>query len=74
MAAKIKVYGPLREYLQGQSEVSVAAGQTVRQALEGLGVNVLLVALVVVNEEARDKDYVLQEADVVRLTMVLGGG
>jgi sulfur carrier protein ThiS len=74
MTATLKVYGPLKSYVQDQSEVSVASGQSVRAALQGLGIPPLLVALVVVNEAPHDKDYILQDGDHVRLTMVLGGG
>jgi molybdopterin converting factor small subunit len=33
-----------------------------------------VVALVVVNEEQRSKDYVIQEGDVIRVLAVIGGG
>ncbi len=74
MTATIKLYGPLKAYAGDQFEVSVTDGQSVRSALFGLGIPAELVALVVVNEEARDKDYILQDGDIVRMTMVLGGG
>ena len=74
MIALIKVYGPLKSYVGNRTEVDVSPGQTVRAALDALGIPSVLVALVVVNEEAQSKDYILQDGDVVRLAMVLGGG
>jgi len=74
MDATLKLYGPLKDYAGGQMQVSLPAGQTVRQALEAVGVPVILVALVVVNEEPQDKDYRLQAGDVVKVMAVLGGG
>jgi sulfur carrier protein ThiS len=74
MTATLKLHGPLKDYASGQAQVSVPSGQSIRQALIGLGVPPELVALTVVNEEPRSKDYLLQPGDVVRLMAVLGGG
>jgi sulfur carrier protein ThiS len=74
MDAVLKLYGPLKTYAGGQAQVSLPAGQSVRQALESVGVPAVLVALVVVNEDPQSKDYVLQHGDVVKVMAVLGGG
>jgi len=74
MDATLKLYGPLKDYAAGQAQVHLPAGQTVRQALEAVGVPAVLVALVVVNEEPQDKEYRLQPGDVVKVMAVLGGG
>jgi sulfur carrier protein ThiS len=58
----------------GLAEVQVEAGRTVRETLAALGIVPEVVALVVVNEEQRSKDYVIQEGDVIRVLAVIGGG
>jgi sulfur carrier protein ThiS len=58
----------------GQAEVQVETGRTVRETLAALGIVPEVVALVVVNEEQRSKDYVIQEGDVIRVLAVIGGG
>ena len=74
MTAQIKPVGMLKSYIGGRNEVSVEAGRTVREAIAALGMPPEIVALVMVNEEQRPKDYILQEGDVVKLMAVLGGG
>jgi sulfur carrier protein ThiS len=58
----------------GQPEVQVETGRTVRETLAALGIVPEVVALVVVNEEQRSKDYVIQEGDIIRVLAVIGGG
>jgi len=74
MTATLRLVGPLKEYANGRSELVVPSGLSVRQTLVGLGIPPEVVALVVVNEEQQNKDYILQEQDVVRVLAVIGGG
>ena len=74
MPAHIKLTGALKNYTGGQAEVDVEAGRTVRETVTALGIPPAIVALVLVNDVYKPKDYVLQEGDVVRLLMVVGGG
>jgi sulfur carrier protein ThiS len=74
MSATIRPFGMLLEYLQGEKEAEVAAGQTVRQALASLGIPPEVVALVLVNDQPQEKDYSLQDGDVVKILAVIGGG
>jgi len=74
MPVYIKLTGALKNYTGGQAEVTVQAGRTVREAITALGIPPEIVALVLVNDAPRPKDYVLQEGDAVRLVMVVGGG
>lgn len=74
MTATIKPAGMLKTYLGGQETTSVEPGQTVHQALQFLGIPPEIVALVMVGEEVKPKDYCLQDGDVVRLIAVIGGG
>jgi len=74
VTATIHCFGILKSYTNGQTEVVVEAGRTVREAVSELGIPVDIVAMVVVNDEPRDRDYRLQDGDVVRLVTVMGGG
>jgi sulfur carrier protein ThiS len=74
MPATLRPSGSLRDLIAGQVEVKVEAGRTVRETLAALGIVPEVVALVVVNEEQRSKDYVIQEGDTIRVLAVIGGG
>ncbi|HEX7620524.1 MAG TPA: MoaD/ThiS family protein [Anaerolineales bacterium] len=74
MPATLRPSGALRDVVGGQSEVQVETGRTVRETLAALGIVPEVVALVVVNEEQRSKDYVIQEGDIIRVLAVIGGG
>jgi sulfur carrier protein ThiS len=74
MPAKLRPSGSLRDVVGGEAEITVETGQTVREALRSCGIVPEVVALVVVNEEQRTKDYVIQEGDVIRVLAVIGGG
>lgn len=74
MSVIIRPLGMLRDYLKGEKETRVAAGQTVRQALASLSIPPEVVALVLVNDQPQDKDYLLQEGDLVKILAVIGGG
>lgn len=74
MPATIRPVGMLKEYIQGQDEIQVPAGQTVRAVLQGMRLPSEVVALVLVGDRAETKDYLLQEGDLVRLMAVIGGG
>jgi sulfur carrier protein ThiS len=74
MTVQIRPIGILKNYIGGQNQVTVEAGRTVREAIAALGMPSEIVALVMVNEEQRPKDYILREGDVVKLMAVLGGG
>jgi sulfur carrier protein ThiS len=74
MPATIRPSGALRDVVGGLAEIQVEAGRTVRDTLAALGIVPEVVALVVVNEEQRSKDYVIKEGDIVRVLAVIGGG
>ena len=74
MPAHIKPAGTLKNYTGGQAEVDAEAGRTVREAIAALGIPPEIVAMVLVNDAQQLKDYILQDEDVVRLIMVVGGG
>jgi len=71
----IRLLGMLKTLAGNRKEIDVeAAGQTISQAVEALGINPQLVALVLVNEAQQSKAYVLQDGDQVQLMAVVGGG
>jgi sulfur carrier protein ThiS len=74
MPAILRPSGALRDLVGGQAEISVKAGLTVRETLTALGIVPETVALVVVNEEQRTKEYVVQDGDIIRVLAVIGGG
>jgi sulfur carrier protein ThiS len=74
MTATIRPFGILKTYLNGESEATVEAGRSVRQAMLDLGMPPEVVALVLVNDEPQPKEYILQDGDTVKLLAVIGGG
>jgi sulfur carrier protein ThiS len=74
MPAKLRPIGPLKSLVNGQNELEVESGLTIRVMLEKAGIRPELVALVMVNDEQHDKDYIVQEGDVVKVMAVIGGG
>jgi sulfur carrier protein ThiS len=74
MPAFIRPFGILKSYTGGQSDLPIAAGTSVRDALLALGIPPDIVAMVLVNDEQQRKDYLLQDGDIVKLIAVVGGG
>jgi sulfur carrier protein ThiS len=74
MSVFIRLNEALRVYVGGRSEIEVAPSQTVRETLVALGIPTELVAVVVVNDDQLDKEYILRDGDRVRLLAVIGGG
>jgi sulfur carrier protein ThiS len=74
MTATIRPYGILKSYIDGELEVTVEAGRTIRQVLLDLGMPPEVVALVLVNDEQQSKDYLLRDGDTVKLMAIVGGG
>ena len=74
MSAIIQPLGMLKSYIGEQKEVTVEAGNSVRQTLVAIGINPDLVAGVFVNADQQSKDYILQDGDIVRVLAVIGGG
>jgi sulfur carrier protein ThiS len=67
--------GHLKSMVNNQTELTVPAGMTVREALTSVNIPSEVVALVVINGvHQTDKDILLNEGDVVKLMAVIGGG
>lgn len=74
MPVVIRPLGMLKDYIGGQSETTADAGRSIRETMLALGIPPELAALVLVNDEHQDKEYVLQEGDVLKVMAVIGGG
>jgi sulfur carrier protein ThiS len=74
MTVIIRPVGQLKSFFNNQSTITVEAGQTVREILIAAKILPELVAGVVVNGDLQSKDYVLQDADDVKLMAVMSGG
>lgn len=74
MPTLIRPAGMLKDYIGGRDEIAVESGQTVREALKALKIPPEIVALVAVNGEHQNKDYRLQDGDIVKILAVIGGG
>jgi len=74
MSVIIRPVGQLKSFFNNQPTITVEAGQTVREILFAAKILPELVAGVVVNGDLQSKDYVLQDADDVKLMAVMSGG
>lgn len=74
MPVLLRPMGMLKDYVAGQSELTVEPGRSIRETMRALGMPPELAALVLVNDEHQNKDYVLQDGDVLKLMAVIGGG
>ena len=70
--ATISAFGMIKEHLP--QETTVAAGQTVGQAITGLNLNLSEAVAIIVNERVVSWNYVLQPGDHVQLLPAIGGG
>ncbi len=74
MTVIIHLVGQLKSIFNNQPTISAEAGQTVREFLITAHVIPEMVAGVVVNGDLQSKDYVLRDADDVKLIAVISGG
>ncbi len=74
MTATIRPIGMLKSYIDNQKEATVESGRSVRDTIAALGINPDLVAGVFVNDEQQDKQYIINDGDLVKLLAVIGGG
>ncbi len=74
MTARLRPLGVLKTYIDNQAEVEVPAGKSVRETVKALGIPPEIIALVLVNDEAETKEYLIREGDCVKLIAVIGGG
>ena len=74
MPAHIKPLGMLKTYTDGLSIIDSEVGISVREALQKSSIPVELVALVMVNDIAQNKDYIIRDEDVIQIMAVIGGG
>jgi sulfur carrier protein ThiS len=61
--------------VDNQTELTVPAGISIREALSMFNIPSEVVALVVINGvHSTDKDTILNDGDIVKLMAVIGGG
>lgn len=71
----LRPIGHLKSMIDNQTEVTVPAGISVREALASIKIPSEVVALVVINGvHTTDKNTILNDGDVVKLMAVIGGG
>lgn len=74
MAVTLIVAGMLKEYTGGRGRLELAAGATVREMLEAVGIPPELVAAVTREGRLVPKDYRPQDGDIIKVLAVIGGG
>lgn len=76
MSTRVEAVGILAGYVKAGVSLQGAhlVGSSVQKLIEQIGVPTDLVAIVMVNGVKRDKTYVLQVDDVVKLIPFVGGG
>ncbi len=74
MPATLKPAAFLKDYCGGQAEVEVPDGISISAALQQVGIPPFLVALVIVNQEVRNKEYIIQNGDSIVVLGIVGGG
>ena len=75
MSVTLRPIGHLKSLVNDQTELSVPAGISIREALTMVNIPPEVVALVVINGvHQTDKGTLLNEGDVIKLMAVIGGG
>jgi sulfur carrier protein ThiS len=74
MSATIKITGSLKSYTQDRSEIQIEPGLDVRQTLVLIGIPPEIIALVLVNDIAQSKDYLVCDGDKIQVVAIIGGG
>ncbi len=75
MSVTIRPSGILKTYASDQSSLTVdCQGMTVRECLTKIKMPSELVAVVMVNGILQEKDYVIQDLDIIQLIPLIGGG
>lgn len=71
---QLTLVGLLKRYAPADAPSVIEAGQTVLEAIEHLGLDPDLVAIVMVNGRQEFKSYRLQDGDELKLVPMVGGG
>lgn len=66
--------GMLKEYTGGQVRLELAAGPTVEEMLEAVGIPPKLVAGVVREDDLVSQDYRPRDGETIKVLAILGGG
>ena len=78
MTAQIKLTGLLKSYAAGQPvilvQVTEGSLKSVRDYFISLNIPSEMIAMVLVNGILQEKDYAIQDQDIVQLIPLIGGG
>lgn len=74
MAVTLIPVGMLKEYASGQERLELAAGPTVEEMLETVGIPPKLVAGVVRDGDLVSQDYQPKDGETVKVLTIMGGG
>lgn len=74
MAVTLIAAGMLKEYTGGRDRLELAAGATVREMLEAVGIPPALVAAVTREGQLVSKDYRPHDGETIKVLAVIGGG
>jgi len=78
MTVQIKPTGLLKSYTGGKSVITLEATEvgdkSVRDVLISLNIPSEMVAMVLINGILHEKDYLVQNWDIVQLIPLIGGG
>jgi molybdopterin converting factor small subunit len=78
MVAQIKPTGLLKSYTGEKGviplEASEFSNKSVRDVLISLNIPSEMVAMVLINGRLQEKDYLIQDGDVIQLVPLIGGG
>ena len=74
MSASFRLIGALEDYTNNIAEVEVTSRSERAPGAGGFAYPPEIVALVLVDDQPVNKDYIIQEGDRVQLLAVIGGG
>ena len=74
MSVVLVPIGMLKEYVGGQERLHLAAGPTVEEMLEAVGIPPELVAGVIRDDDLVSQDYRPEDGELIRVLAIMGGG
>lgn len=74
MSVTLVPIGMLKEYASGQERLHLAAGPTVAEMLEAVGIPPELVAGVIRDGDLVSQEYCPRDGETVKVLAIMGGG
>ena len=72
-SVEVTPVGILKRYVGGQEQLSVEAGQSIKDVILALGMRPWLVSVVMVNGVRTQRSYILQPGDRLKLLPLISG-